>query len=98
MAQAQKRRRRGSGCEASRRPRAPLAVAPRDLLEDVFESGGVLFLAIGCTPAGAPFGPRVEIVDGELHFPDEQPLDMDVEPDEPDAFSDGRATGRDIPF
>ena len=39
---------------------------PRDPLEDVFESGGELFLAIGYTPGGAPFGPRVEIADGEL--------------------------------
>ena len=51
---------------------------PRDPLEDVFESGGELFLAVGYTPGGAPFGPRVEIVDGELTFPDEQPVDLDA--------------------
>jgi hypothetical protein len=36
-----------------------------------------LFLAVGYTPGGAPFGPRVEIVDGELVFPDELPVDVD---------------------
>jgi hypothetical protein len=50
---------------------------PRNPLEDVFESGGELFLAVGYTPGGAPFGPRVEIVDGELVFPDEPALDVD---------------------
>jgi hypothetical protein len=49
---------------------------PYDPLEDVFESGGQLFLAVGYTPGGAPFGPRVEIIDGELTFP-EDPLDVD---------------------
>jgi hypothetical protein len=44
----------------------------------VFESGGELFLAVGYTPGGAPFGPRVEIVDGELIFPDELPVDVDT--------------------
>lgn len=39
--------------------------------EDVFESGGELFLAVGYTPGGAPFGPRAEIIDGELVFPEE---------------------------
>jgi hypothetical protein len=29
------------------------------------------------TSGGAPFGPRVEIVDGELVFPDEPPPDVD---------------------
>ncbi|MGO9902835.1 MAG: hypothetical protein ACLP0J_24800 [Solirubrobacteraceae bacterium] len=48
------------------------------MLEDVFESGGELFLAIDYTPGGAPFGPRVEIVDGELVFPDEPALDVDL--------------------
>ena len=51
---------------------------PRDPLKDVFESGGELFLAVGYTSGGAPFGPRVEIVDGELEFPDELPVDMDA--------------------
>jgi hypothetical protein len=49
---------------------------PSDPLEDVYESGGELFLAVGYTSGGAPFGPRVEIVDGELVFPDEPPLDF----------------------
>jgi hypothetical protein len=49
---------------------------PRDPLDDLFESGGELFLAVGYTPGGAPFGPRVEIVDGELVFPDEPPVDI----------------------
>jgi hypothetical protein len=56
---------------------APGLSDPRDPLEDVFESGGELFLAVGYTPGGAPFGPRVEIVDGELVFPDEPPVDVD---------------------
>jgi hypothetical protein len=51
---------------------------PRDPFEDVFESGGELFLAIGYTPSGAPFGPRVEIIDGELTFPDELEIDLDA--------------------
>jgi hypothetical protein len=50
---------------------------PCDPLQDVFESGGELFLAVGYTPGGAPFGPRVEIVDGELVFPDEPSLGFD---------------------
>jgi hypothetical protein len=54
----------------------PSAIEPRDPLEDIFESGGELFLAVGYTPGGAPFGPRVEIVDGELTFPDELPIDF----------------------
>jgi hypothetical protein len=51
--------------------------APGDPLEDLFESGGELFLAVGYTPGGAPFGPRVEIVGGKLVFPDEPPVDVD---------------------
>jgi hypothetical protein len=51
---------------------------PRDPLEDIFESGGELFLAVGYTRGGAPFGPRVEIVDGELTFPDELSVDVDA--------------------
>jgi hypothetical protein len=35
---------------------------PRDLLEDIFQSSGELFLAIGYTAGGVPFGPRVEFV------------------------------------
>jgi hypothetical protein len=52
---------------------------PRDPLEDVFESGGELFFAVGYTPGGAPFGPRVEIVGGELVFTDEPRFDVDSE-------------------
>ena len=49
----------------------------------MLESGGELYLAVGYTPGGAPFGPRVEIIDGELTFPDEPLLDVDpiVEPE-----------------
>ena len=50
---------------------------PYDPVDDVVEVGGELFLAVGYTPGGAPFGPRVEIVDGELVFPDELALDDD---------------------
>ena len=64
---------------ASRRRAAERLPAPHDPLEDVFESGGELFLAVGHTPGGAPFGPRVEIVDSELVFPDESPLDVDLQ-------------------
>ena len=71
------------------------------LLEDVFESGGELFLAIGSTPGGASFGPRVEIVDGELVFPDEPPLDVDSEvgpEDEDSPHWDPPPPHRDSPF
>jgi len=51
---------------------------PRDPFEDVFECAGELFVAVGYTPGGAPFGPRVEIVDGELTFPDELAIDLDA--------------------
>ena len=74
---------------------------PRDPLEDLFESGGDLFLAVGYTPGGAPFGPRVEIVGGELVFPDELPVDADlmVGPgDEDSSHWDALPTGRDSPF
>jgi hypothetical protein len=50
-----------------------------DPLEDVFEYGGELIFAVGFTPGGAPYGPRVEIVDGELRFPDDEPLDLNTE-------------------
>ena len=53
-------------------------VQPRGPFENVLESGGELFLAIGYTPGGAPFGPRVELVDGELTFPDELEIDLDA--------------------
>jgi len=53
---------------------------PIDPLEDVFECGGELIFAVGFTPGGAPYGPRVEIVDGELRFPgDDEPLDLNSE-------------------
>jgi hypothetical protein len=71
------RRRRRSDRGGSRGRAARGLPEPRDPLEDVFESGGELFLAIGYTPGGAPFGPRVEIVDGELVFPDEPALEVD---------------------
>ena len=75
---------------------------PRDPLEDVFESGGeLLFLAIGYTPGGAPFGPRVEIVDGELAFPDESPVDIDSEvgpEDEDSPHRDSPSPDRESPF
>lgn len=48
-------------------------------LEDLFEYGGELIFAVGFTPGGAPYGPRVEIVDGELRFPDDEPLDLEIE-------------------
>ena len=71
------KRRRGKRGGPLRRPRPGIA-EPRDPLDDVFESGGELFLAVGYTPGGAPFGPRVEIVDGELVFPEELPMDADA--------------------
>ncbi len=51
-----------------------------DPLQDVVEYGGELIWVVGCTPGGAPFGPRVEIVDGELRFPDPEPIDLGAEP------------------
>jgi hypothetical protein len=71
------RKRRRSDRDGSRLRAASGLPEPRDPLEDVFESGGELFLAVGYTPGGAPFGPRVQIVDGELVFPDEPPFDVD---------------------
>jgi hypothetical protein len=62
-------RRRGGGANAER----------IDPLEDVFDYGGELIFAVGFTPGGAPYGPRVEIVDGELRFPDDEPLDLNTE-------------------
>ena len=49
-----------------------------DPFEDVVDYGGELIFAVGFTPGGAPFGPRVEIVDGELRFPDDELLDPDT--------------------
>ena len=74
---------------------------PGDPLEELFESGGDLFLAVGYTPGGAPFGPRVEIVGAELVFPDEPPVDADsmVRPgDEDPPHWDPLPPGRDSPF
>jgi hypothetical protein len=76
MARRAKPRRRNS--RPRRRDRAANA-ARTDQLEDVFEYGGELIFAVGFTPGGAPYGPRVEIVDGELHFPDDEPLHLDAE-------------------
>jgi hypothetical protein len=79
------------------RKRAPAPCGRRR----VFESGGDLFLAVGCTPGGAPFGPRLEIVDGELVFPDESPVDIDAveerEDDGPEIW-DRRPLDEDSPF
>jgi hypothetical protein len=75
MGRARKSRRSKRGRRHGRT--APGTAEPRDPLDEVFESGGQVFLAVGYTPGGAPFGPRVEIVDGELVFPDELPLDID---------------------
>jgi len=74
MARAGKRRRSQRGGSLRRAERGQ----PRDPFEDVFESGGELFLAVGYTPGGAPFGPRVEILDGEFTFPDELAIDLDM--------------------
>jgi hypothetical protein len=73
MASAGKQRRRKS----RREPRGHAAVEGPDPLRDVVECGGELIFAVGFTPGGAPFGPRVEIVDGELRFPDEEPCELD---------------------
>jgi hypothetical protein len=76
MARRAKLRRRKS----RPRRRGGAANAERiDPLEDVFEYGGELIFAVGFTPGGAPYGPRVEIVDGELRFPDDEPLDLNTE-------------------
>jgi hypothetical protein len=74
---------------------------PRDVLDDVFESGGELFLAVGYTSGGAPYGPRVEIVDGELVFPDEPQIDAEAVrewDDESPHVGDRRPPGKDSPF
>ena len=74
-------------------------VLPRDPLEDVFESGGELFLAVGYTPGGAAFGPRVEIVDGELTFPDELPdVDAVAGVDDDGVVSDEPSPEHEIPY
>ncbi|MGO9972549.1 MAG: hypothetical protein ACLP01_07045 [Solirubrobacteraceae bacterium] len=74
---------------------------PRDPLEDLFESGGELFLAVGYAPGGAPFGPRVEIVGGEFVFPDDPLVDIDsiVGPEDEDSpHWDPLPPRRDSPF
>jgi hypothetical protein len=98
---ARARKRRTSKRRSSSRRVGPGAPEPRDPLEDVFESGGELFLAVGYTPGGAPFGPRVEIVNGELVFPEELPVDVDsiFEPGrEGPATWDSPAPDHDTPF
>ena len=65
--------------KSQRRRRDGAASGERiDPFEDVVEYGGELIFAVGFTPGGAPFGPRVEIVDGELRFPDDELLDPDT--------------------
>jgi hypothetical protein len=63
-----------------RKPRHHAAVEGPDPLRDVVAYGDELIFAVGTTPGGAPFGPRVEIVDGELRFPDDEPYDPDADP------------------
>jgi hypothetical protein len=49
----------------------------------------------------APFGPRVEIVDGELVFPDELPVDIDAVEERADdgpEIWDRRSLDEDSPF
>lgn len=71
-------RRRKQPRTKSRR-RGPDRIPPdqADTLPDLVEYGGELMFAVGFTSGGAPFGPRVEIIDGELRFPDE-PVDSDA--------------------
>ena len=99
VSRARKRRRSSRGGSHGRATRG-LPELP-DPLEDVFESGGELFLAVGYTPGGAPFGPRVEVADGELVFPDEPRLDVDsdVGPEDEDSpHWDPPPLHRDSPF
>jgi hypothetical protein len=59
-----------------RRTQAPPRQAPTaagDPFFDVVEWGLDLIMVTGFTPGGAPFGPRVAIVDGEITFIDEPP-------------------------
>lgn len=72
------RRNKQRGPKSRRSDRSADAYRP-DPLEDVFAYGGELIYAVGFTPGGLPFGPRVEIVDGELRFPDEEPTDLEAE-------------------
>jgi hypothetical protein len=98
MGRAGKRRRAKRGGSLRR---STAIAQPRDLLDDVFESGGDLFIAVGYAPGGAPFGPRVEIVDPELVFPDELPVDVvavvEREDEGPDVW-DRRPMDKDSPF
>ena len=65
--------------KSRRRRREQAASGERiDPFEDVVEYGGELIFAVGFTPGGAPFGPRVEIVDGELRFPDDERLGLEI--------------------
>jgi hypothetical protein len=72
------RRSKRSKTKSRRRRHDRPAVDRLDPLQDVVEYGGQLIFAVGFTSGGVPFGPRVEIVDGELRFPDEEPLDRDA--------------------
>jgi hypothetical protein len=93
------KRRRSRRSESRRRVERQIS-EPRDLLEDVFESGGDLFLAVGYTPGGFPFGPRVEIGDGQLVFPDELPgIDPLAELEGEDSRGEGPPLAYpDVPF
>jgi hypothetical protein len=73
MVSAGKQRRRKS----RGKPRDRAALDRLDPLRHVVEYGGELIFAVGSTPGGAPFGPRVEIVDGELRFPEEEACELD---------------------
>lgn len=73
-----RKRRGGTG------PRGPSGNPEEiDPLDSVVECGGELYYAVDFTPAGFPIGPRVEIINGELHFPDDQNLESFI--DEPDS-------------
>jgi hypothetical protein len=51
-----------------KRTAAPAAIDPLEGL--VVECGGELWFPVDFTPGGFPIGMRVEVVDGELRFPD----------------------------
>lgn len=71
------RRKKQSRAKSHRRRPDRVPAEQPDLLTDVVEYGGDLIFAVGFTSCGVPYGPRVEIVDGELRFP-EEPVDPDV--------------------
>jgi hypothetical protein len=71
--------------QSRRLARAKGSAAPIDPLDDVVECGGELYYAVDFTPAGFPIGPRVEIVEGELRFLDEEILDLESFTDEPES-------------